>query len=181
MNILKIILLYVFVMSAAAAHGPDGDHGHDDAPAAQVPAGAAPRVEASSESFELVGQLHQDELSILIDRYETNLPVLDGKLEVESSGLKANAKFHADLGDYAVDDQRFLAALAKPGKHPLVFTLTTPDESDLLEGTLEMHADAHTGDHSRFPWTWAGAGVLAALAGIVVARQLRHRTTSTGK
>lgn len=181
MNILKIILLYIFAMSAALAHGPDGDHDHEAAPAAPVQAGALPRVETSSESFELVGQLYKDELSILVDRYDTNEPVLGAKLEVESDGRKASAKFHDDHGDYAIDDKAFLNALAKPGKHALVFTLTTADESDLLEGTLAVAAETHTDNQSHFPWMWIGAGVLAALLALVLAAKLRRPKTAMGK
>lgn len=181
MNILKIILLYVCTISIAFAHGPDGDHGHEDAPAAPTQPGASPRVEASSESFELVGQLNKDELSILIDRFDTNEPVLDAKLELESEGLKATAKFHGDHGDYAIDDKAFLNALAKPGKHALVFTLTTANESDLLDGVLAIAADAHTDNDLHFPWAWAGAGLLAALCALALAAKIRRPKTAMGK
>lgn len=181
MNILKTILLYVFSVSIAFAHGPDGDHAHDETPATSVVSGVLPRIEVSSEAFELVGQLHKDELSILIDRFESNEPVLGAKLDIESNGLKAVAKFHADHGDYSVDDKQLLEALAKPGKHPLVFTLTTQNDSDLLEGTLDVGANTHTEDHSHFPWAWAGAGLLAVLLVLALAAKIRRPKTTTGK
>ena len=133
-------------LAGPGAHGPGGEH--LDAPASAAAAGGVPRVEASTEAFELVGQLYEGELSLLIDRFETNEPVLGAQVEVESGGLKAVATFHADHGDYAVDDARLLALLSQPGEHALVFTVVKGQESDLLDGTL-VHADPVAGpdDH----------------------------------
>lgn len=164
MKLIHILFLYFALGSVAVAapgaHGPNGEH--LDAPGGHVHSDAGPRIETFTESFELVGHLQGEELSILIDRYATNEPVLNGKLEVEFNGLKALAKFHADHGDYAVDDAKFLEALAKPGKHSLVFTLAAGEESDLLEGTMEVKSGdaekghAHDDDHdhafSLNPW-----------------------------
>ena len=82
-----------------------------------------------------------------------------GTLEVEYKNLKARAKFHADMGDYAIDDEKFLKALSVPGKHALLFTFTAGGESDLLEGTLEVPVTA-THEHGHEPdrrWWWLGA------------------------
>ena len=81
------------------------------------------RVEANSDLFELVATLAGGELSILIDRFATNEPVLQAQVEVESGALKALAKFHADIGYYAVDDPAMLKKLSTPGEHPLVITV----------------------------------------------------------
>lgn len=186
MKFFKVFLFYLMTMSAAfaapGAHGPNGEH--LDAPGgAHVHTDAGPRIDTFTETFELVGHLQGGELSILIDRYETNEPVLNGKLEVELNGLKALARFHADHGDYAIDDANFLKALAKPGKHSLVFTLTAGEESDLLEGTLEVTAEdvSHGGSreeangHNFSLRNWAIGGVLLAIllvaAVIVMLRQ----------
>lgn len=175
MKLLSIFLFALCLMSPAfaspGAHGPNGEH--LDGPVSSTGGAAVPRLETFTESFELVAQLSGGELSVLIDRYETNAPVLNGKLEVEYKGMKAPAKFHADLGDYAVDDPKLLAALSKPGSHPLLFTLIAGDESDLLEGTLVVSAtrvEAH--DHiDGWPWGIGAAAAGAALAGIALARR----------
>jgi hypothetical protein len=135
-----ILLLFAASLPASAgpgAHGPNGEH--LDGPAAGA-AGtdSTPRMEAKSEAFELVARLGGGELSILIDRFETNEPVLNAQVEVESGKLKAVAKFHADQGDYAVDDAALLSVLGQPGAHPIVVTLLAGKESDLLEGTLQV-------------------------------------------
>lgn len=173
--ILSIILAISLTANAFAspgAHGPNGEH--LDGPAGTTTTGTVPRVETFSEAFELVGQLSGGELSVMIDRYETNEPVLSGKLEVEFKGLKAAAKFHPDMGDYAIDDEKFLKALAMPGKHALLFTFIAGDESDLLEGTLEVTAPAAAAHEHTSRWKWMALGGALALS-IAVLTWLRRR------
>jgi hypothetical protein len=159
------------------AHGPGGEH--LDGPAAATAASATPRLEAHTELFELVGHLYDGELSLLIDRYANNEPLLGAQVEVEAGGLKAVAKFHADHGDYAVDDERLLALLRQPGEHALVFTIVNGQESDLLDGTLvnvSMNG-VHNDDHSDALeiTLWASAVlVLSGLAGVYGWRRYRQ-------
>jgi hypothetical protein len=141
-------------LASPGAHGPNGEH--LDGPASTAGGGnAAPQMEAKSEQFELVAKLGGGELSILIDRFETNEPVLNATVEVESGPLKAIAKFHADQGVYAVDDPTLLQALRQPGAHPILITLIAGQESDLLEGTLQVATQVAAGEaghgHSHGP------------------------------
>jgi hypothetical protein len=176
------------------AHGPGGEH--LDAPQATASAGAAaPRLEAQTDLFELVARLGGGELSILIDRYATNEPVLNASVEVESGGLKAKAKFHADHGDYAVDDAALLKRLSTAGEHALVITVQAGTEADLLDGTLVVGpvptANAHghgpgtdaTHDHDRGHLVEralriGGAVLLAGMAAAAVMWRGRRRTPS---
>ena len=122
------------VIAAPGAHGPNGEH--LESPPTMRSALTLPRIEAKSEAFELVAELRTTELAIVIDRFETNEPVLGAKLEVESGALKAVAVFRAEHGDYAITDAPILKALGGPGEHGLVFTLVADKDSDLLDGTL---------------------------------------------
>ncbi|QBE62360.1 hypothetical protein [Pseudoduganella lutea] len=162
--------------AAPGAHGPNGEH--LDGPAAATASGSVPRVETFTELFELVGQLSGGELSVMIDRYETNEPVLGGTLEVEYKNLKARARFHADVGDYAIDDEKFLKALSVPGKHALLFTFTVGGESDLLEGTLDVPvAAAHEHGHEQDRrWWWLGALPVIAIPAALMVRARRRGT-----
>lgn len=177
---LVLVLGFHVAHAAPGAHGPNGEH--LDAPSAGATGSAAPRIEAKSEAFELVGLLQGGELSILINRFETNEPVLGATVEVESGNLKARAPFHADHGDYAVADASFVAALGKPGSHPLVITITAGTEADLLEGTLAVPDAGHLDDHGlgALGWqAWAAGGVgalLVAAATLGVARRGRAST-----
>ncbi|WP_298829765.1 hypothetical protein [uncultured Piscinibacter sp.] len=180
--------------AAPGAHGPNGEH--LDAPAAAVAPSALPRVEARSEAFELVAELRAGAMTILVDRYETNEPVLGATLEVESGPLKAAAAFRAEQGDYAVTDAALLQALAVPGEHALVFTLIAGKDSDLLDATLvttKPAAPSRDGEHGLdngdgssprlAPAAWIGAGLaaLGLLGGLAwwLGRR-RHGTTTWG-
>ncbi|HYD96484.1 MAG TPA: hypothetical protein VEC01_14235 [Noviherbaspirillum sp.] len=180
MKILNIIWLFFALTSTAYAHG-DEDHSKDGTPAAQAQSAGQPRVETFTEAFELVGQLQGKELSVFIDKYETNEPVLNGKLEVELNGLKSVGKYRPERGDYVIADEGFIKALAAPGKHALVFTLSAAEETDLLEGTLEVQPAVEHETNTQFPLAWAGAGLLAALALIALAAKRRRSTHPTGK
>lgn len=179
MKRLTAFFLFLAMTSTAFAHG-DEDHGQGGAASGQASVGAQPRIETFTESFELIGQLQTNELSLFLDRYETNEPVLNGKIEAELGALKTAAKFRAERGDYVIDDQGFLKALAMPGKHALVFTVAAADESDLLEGTLEIRANAGADNHSHFPWAWAG-GAVAVLVLQALAVRFRRSTSTTRK
>ena len=179
-------------MAGPGAHGPNGEH--LDGPTTVRAASALPRLEAKSESFELVAELRPNELAIIVDRFESNEPVLGAQLEVESGSLKAVAAFRAEQGDYAVTDAALLKALAAPGEHGLVFTLVAGKDSDLLDGTLvgsaagvvsatakNDHGHAHGGDDhghdhelERAAWIGAGVAALGLISGIAWWRQRRR-------
>jgi len=171
--VLLSLLALLFTASAFAApgaHGPNGEH--LDGPAPSIgPSDAAPRLEARSETFELVGRLQSGEFSMFINRFETNEPVLNAQVELETGILKAAARFHADLGDYAVDDKAVLAALNTEGPKAMVITIIAGDESDLLEGTLGTASNARTGAQARERGLGHGHG-LSAKAWLAVALAL---------
>lgn len=189
-----LLLTIPFALAAPGAHGPNGEH--LDGPATMGAASALPRIEAKSETFELVAELRASELVIVVDRFESNEPVLGAKLDVESGSLKTVAAFRAEQGDYVVTDVALLKALSAPGEHGLVFTLVAGKDSDLLDGTLvgtagrkpvvaakDEHGHAHGGDdhghgHERERAAWVGAGVVAlALIGGIAWWRRRHRHT----
>jgi len=187
---MKILTTFFFVLSlmasamaAPGAHGPNGEH--LDGPVASAADVNVPHIETFTEAFELVGQLAGGELSVMIDRYETNEPVLNGRLELEYKGMKALAKFHPDLGDYSFDDPALLKALSAPGKHALLFTLVAGDESDLLEGTLEVAAEAdhhdHDHDHDHGPAWPLYLAIAVALALAFAVLIVRRRRRPLGK
>lgn len=162
-------LVFALCASAVAgpgAHGPDGEHLGGTA-ANTASASAQPRIETKSELFELVGYLGGGELSVMINRFETNEAVLNAKVEVSTGSSKAAAQFHADHGDYAVDNPAFLKVLAAPGEHALIFTVIAGTDSDLLEGSLAVtpaQAQGHAAGHSHA----LEYGLIAAVGAVVV-------------
>ncbi|OWW20720.1 hypothetical protein AYR66_15745 [Noviherbaspirillum denitrificans] len=165
----------------ALAHGGE-DHGHDDVPAAPSAVSGLPRVEAATETFEVVGTLSDHELALVVDRFETNEPVLNGKVEVEVDGAKSMAKFRPERGDYAVDDKALLTTLTKPGKHSVMFTIAAGNDSDLLEAAMQVAdasgttANAKPGALSSFPFSVSAMGIaaLALVLAVATARVIRR-------
>ncbi|SER52699.1 hypothetical protein [Giesbergeria anulus] len=163
-----LTVLFTNVSASPGAHGPNGEH-LDGAPKAGATS-TNPRFEAKSEAYELVGRLQGGELSMFINRFATNEPVDGAKVEVEFGELKATAPFHSDQGDYAVADESFLKALSTPGSHALVITLVDGNESDLLDGTLEVgkptatSGDAEHGHGHNNKLIYGGLALAALLA-----------------
>lgn len=186
---LTMLLALQPALAGPGAHGPNGEH--LDAPTSTRPTSALPRVEAHTEAFELVAELRASELVVLVDRYETNEPVLGARLEVESGGAKAVAAFRAEQGDYVVTDAALLKSLVAPGEHAMVFTLVAGNDSDLLDGTLvatasgtrgtaASHDHAHADDGhghdqglERAAWIAGGIAVLGLISGVAWWRQRR--------
>lgn len=173
-----LLLSHPLASAAPGAHGPDGEH--LDGPAAVRAASALPRIEAQSETFELVAELRASELVILVDRFATNEPVLGAQLEIESGDLKAVAAFRAEQGDYVVTDAAMLKALTTAGEHGLVFTLVAGQHSDLLDATLvtakavTAHND-HGHDHTLERAAWIGAAAALGLVGALLWWRQRRR------
>jgi len=167
--------LFGFVLALAqlpVAVFADEGHGGHGAPSSALPAALAPRVEAQSESFELLGVLEGGKLTLYLDRFATNEPVTDAAIEIESGAFKATAQSGGE-GVYTAP----AAALAKPDQYPMVFTIRAAGETDLLNGTLGVPPPqgASSPPHSWAEWLVWIAAALVALAGI--AWLLRRRMT----
>jgi cobalt-zinc-cadmium efflux system membrane fusion protein len=152
------------------------DEGHGAPPSAPH-ATLAPRLEAHSESFELVGVLEGEKLILYLDRFATNEPVTGAVIEIESGAFKAMAQSSGE-GIYTAS----VAALTKPGQYALVFTIRAADETDLLNGTLGVPPPPGASSHLH-DWTewlvWI-AGALVALAGIawLLRRRMARKTAA---
>jgi len=174
----------LLLTSPAWSHGGE-EHSHaDDAPpaAASMPS-PQPRASAQSEEFELVAVLAEQTLTLYLDQYASNAPVVDARIELESGAFKAVAK-QIEPGVYRLPGKAF----AKPGKYPLLFSLQTADSADLLSAMLEVPAEASMQEklqaktqgseqiiaiaNNRYVW---GAAVLALLAGIGAMRSRRRK------
>lgn len=172
------LALLTLLPMAVQAHG-DEPHGDAPHPAAAATAGP-PRFEAATEAFELVGRLDASGLTLFVNRFATNEPVLKARVELESGPLKAVATYREDAGSYFVSEPAFLKALGQPGAHPLVVTITAGNEADLLEAsfTTPQPAPAEPLVHgSQAAWAAGGAAVLALVAG---AWALRRRRAHAG-
>jgi membrane fusion protein, heavy metal efflux system len=162
----RLFVLIVVALSASVFGGEGHDHGETKTPAGA--AVASPRFQGHSDLFEVVGILKGNELSITIDRYATNEPVLDAKVEVETGALKKVATFHADHGDYSLPSESF----RKPGTYPITLTIVSGKDTDLIAGDLVVPDPEAGHDHSAEQVSglmkWAKPAGIAALALIVL-------------
>jgi len=120
-------------MSVAA--WADDDEG--DSPAASPTAPPDPRIAVESEDFELVGVAKGEQLTIYLDRFADDQPVVGATIEVDAGdGQTVTATAAGDDGVYTA------AApwVAQPGRHDLVFTVRSDQGADLLAGTLGIPA-----------------------------------------
>lgn len=173
------IIAFAFLSSFAIA-SPGHDHSHDEAPQAAT-GPAAPRFEAHSDLFEVVGVLSESELSVFVDRFADNAPVLKAKVELESGKTQGVGQFHEDHGDYSFDAKPF----QKPGSYPISLTITAGDDVDILAGNLVVTNDAasHNHDesssHIKRSGLWIG-GLIGLAAAIFFARRLYSRRNAGG-
>jgi hypothetical protein len=162
MTILK--RLNAFCLAAFIAATPfaaKADAGHDHGPAPTSAAGSGPpRFAAVSETFELVGVLSGNVLTLYLDRTDDNSPVKDAKLDVELGGVKLDVKPHGE-GEF----ETTLAQALKPGLTAVTATVAAGQETDLLAGELDLRESAQAnGPVVSPPWkkyaSWLVAGLL---------------------
>lgn len=144
-----------------AAYAHDG-HDHGDTPA-PVTGDIAPRFEARSELFELVGVLRGTELVLYLDRAADNAPVPQAAIEIESGAFKGQAQAASD-GTFRLAAD----ALAQPGQHALTITVESGTEADLLNARFG-HAPPVAVSSAAAAVPLAGYGAAALLLGLALA------------
>ena len=170
------LVLVSFAPDARAHEGHD--HGAQ-APAA--PATVAPRGEARSDRFELVGVAQGRTLAIYLDDYRTNAPVDNAEIEVETPAGPAQAKALGS-GVYQLD----APVLERGGRVELIVTVNAGGDPDILPLSIDMPeasaaigavTSAQTGLGRVFaalPQSPLAAGLLGFLAGAVLVGLIRR-------
>ena len=175
-----LLISLAIVLSASAAHAHGGeDHEHGPAVVAPAASQPTPRASAQTDSFELVAALQPGEPPVLLlylDDFDTNTPIPDAEVELESGPFKARAKAISP-GVYAVP----AGAFAQAGTYPLTVSVQAGERADLLDATLTVappQPDAPgTGTPSpRQPLRWAVAAIVGALALITLGWRLGRKT-----
>ena len=166
------------LLPLTAAAGPGHDHGAEHGPAAPSSSSpASPRFAAVSETFELVGVLKGQQMTLYLDRVADNSPVPDAQIDIELGGIKLQAKKQG-----ADEFEVTLPAVPKPGTLTVVATVSVGPEVDLLAADLEVPAlaSADIATHA-LPWkqypSYAAIGLLI-VAGLMFAAR---RMSSTGR
>lgn len=152
--------------------GGDSSDGHSHAAPIAVPVTVnAPRAAAVTEEFEVVAALEGEKLVVYVDRFSSNEPVVNAKVEVEGAGLKGLAS-EAAPGTYVMN----VAAATPPARHPLTITIEAGDTTDLLSTTLDTSRPAASNEpvvgwRERVVWIVTGTLLLAAGALLAVRRR----------
>jgi hypothetical protein len=169
---LAALLFWLGYVGVPLAH-----EGHDHGtPAPMLTQALAPRFEASSTEFALLGILQANELVLYVDHYASNEPISGARIELESGDHKVSPSPRPD-GSYRAP----AGPLAAPGEHALVISIEAGTASDLLDTTLTVAAEPApqspdwTSGSTQWPTGWiAGGGALVlAVAGIALARLRR--------
>ena len=121
--------------------------GHDHGgPKIEILTAVAPRFEAASDDFELVGVVKGKELIIYLDRFRSNEQIPTAKIAATANGEPIAVEPLADKS-YSVKTP----LLASPGKIDFVFTIVDGDVTDLLAASLEATGPKTTAVGTR---TW---------------------------
>lgn len=149
--------------------------GHDHEAVPTVPAASGvPRLDASSPSFELVAVPQGERLMIWLDRFETNEPVPNATIEVETPSGPQTATARPD-GSYDLP----APWAAEPGSLDLIFTVTAGGNVDMLTGTLQVPQPAAPvgapPDQAAYPAALAVWGVAGMVLGAFLSLGLRRR------
>lgn len=151
--------------------GPGHDHGE---PPAASGSPAKPRFTATSETYELVGVVNGKHITLNLDHAADNSPVKGATLELEIGGTKLDVKPYGD-GEF----EATLAKELQPGVTSVTATVLVGQQSDLLAGDLDIHADtpaagAAHGAIWKTVGLWGASGllILTAVAFVVRRKQL---------
>ncbi|MDP2028271.1 MAG: HlyD family efflux transporter periplasmic adaptor subunit [Thiobacillus sp.] len=164
-------ILILLMPRCVLAHGGE-DHGDEArAPVSQSVSGSP--LELKSPDVELLGVLQDGKLTVFADRYATNEPILNAKIELDSKGRKLQLRPAQDGSYTAAADW-----LKQPGTYEIVVSVEAAGLEDLLIGTLQIPG-LEPGEAHGSAWLeygkWAAAGITGAIALLVLFKFIRRR------
>jgi hypothetical protein len=172
-----LVALIAFSLPIWAGGDSSDGHSHEALAPLTVSQSVTPRTAAATEEFEVVISLEGKKLVVYVDRFASNEPVAQAKVEIEGAGLKGVAS-ETTPGTYVLD----VATPLPPAKHPLTISVETDDTVDLLSATLvtssPMSNVAQINVWSEWlAWILAGSALL--ITGILFAAR-RHKRAKKG-
>lgn len=164
-----LVAAFTIVLAFPAHAGGDESDGHSHGPAPSTASAgtATPRLESVTEELQLVATAKGRVLTVYLDAFATNEPIDGATIEVVADDKeKATVKPLGD-GVYEVEAEW----LDAPGVKSLIFTVTTPTVTDLLNGTLNIHGPAEAAPPAPLAFTglavrpevWVWTAIAAAL------------------
>lgn len=173
-----VVAVTLFTMAFSASFSAFGHGGEDHgALPPAVTQAVDPRAAAATDEFEVVTVLEDKQLVVYVDRFASNEPVTQAKVEIEGAGIKGLASETAP-GTYVLN----VAVTIPQAKHPLTISIEAGDTADLLSATLDVSspkADVpHT--HGWSEWAvWILSGSLLLITGVLFAAR-RHKRAKKG-
>lgn len=151
---LSLTLILSGFFSVAIAH--EGHQHEKDKPGSIVT--VAPTLTAVSENYELVGVLQARQMTVYLDQFASNAPVIDAELEFDFSGTAVKATRNAD-GTYSITLPK---SIDLKSSLPVTVTIIAATGADLLSGDLvipdsEMHS------------SWMSLWLIAAIGTSIIA------------
>jgi hypothetical protein len=157
-SLLAFTFLVAGIFAVASAH--EG-HSHDQEIKSQSNVAAAPTLTAVSENYELVAIVQGRQMTVYLDQFESNAPVINADLDFDFSGTSVKATRNAD-GTYSV-------ALPKnvdlKSSIPVTITILAAAGPDLLSGDLVIPKSE---THSSWFTVWVVAIVAACLIALLL-------------
>jgi hypothetical protein len=179
MHVRVFLLVTLVALPLPILAGGDSSDGHSHAEPAPilVSQSVPPRAVTATEEFEVVAALEGKKLWVYVDRFDSNEPVVNAKVEIEGAGLKGVAS-ETTPGTYLLD----VATPLQSAKHPLTISVEAGDSVDLLTATLDTSSsvtnEVHA--HGRSEWiVWWISGALLLVTGILFAVR-RHKRAKKG-
>lgn len=153
------------ITSAFAAVAHEGHKHGDEPPPPTVQ--TAPRATAASPLFELVVVVSGTRLTVYLDRFDTNAPVIGATLDVETPAGPVSAVQDGDI--YLLE----ASWAANPGTYELLFTVAADTDIDFLTATLIIPEPLVVAPAAAPPFTSAITGQLRAVIATVPDRLRR--------
>lgn len=153
------------ITSALAATAHEGHKHGDEPPPPTVQ--TAPRATAASPLFELVAVANGTGLTVYLDRFDTNAPVIGAILDVETPAGPVSAVQDGDI--YLLE----APWAADPGTYELLFTVAAATDIDFLTATLIIPEPLVVAPAAAQPLTAAITGQLRAVIATVPDRLRR--------
>ena len=174
-HVKKIFLVTLVALSLPVWAGGDSSDGHSHGAPVPLPVsqGVTPRATAATEEFEIVISLEGKKMVVHVDRFASNEPVIQAKVEIEGARLKSVAS-ETTPGTYVLD----VATPLPPAKHPLTISVEAGDSVDLLTATLDTSVSATNEVHAHGWSEWVVLGISGALllvTGILFAARCHKR------
>lgn len=177
MSIFVRIALSALLMAACGIAAPFAHEGNGHNTPVITSFNLAPRVEATSQRFEIVAVAREETLQIYLDAFDTNEPIDKAAVMVDVLGAEV-AAIRAEAGLY----YHPAPWVARAGTYPVIFTVKSAGGDDVLAAMLTVAEPISPGDTTTYiAWLSMARGTqfilpfITFIAGAAVMRWWKRR------